>query len=791
MIRPCIGLVYGLVHDLVNYIVGEVVLIFYQIGEYLIMNKMCLLSIALLTCFAAHSVKAEFLCGSRILMDFGPADAINGHATASPDVNGNYWNNWHPYNGNNPIPNGETFPGVIIDTNNTSTGVGFIMTNSFDSNGIRNGGLLAPDSSLLGDFAIATATEDYWFESVGGAALKLTGLNPSLTYDLTMFGTRESTSTRITRYTAIGSNGTKSVDLITSGTAIGTGGYNGNNDTTVSLTGIVPTSTGDIVLDVAIVEGGFAYLGALEVQAKPGLPSNSFPANNEHGVALNTELTWDAPIGIDSPAYNVYLGTASGDLQLVSSAQSATSFVAVLQANTDYFWRVDVEADGTLYTGLNWTFSTSPRLSAKVYLCGGQSNMQGRGLASEIPADIRGPFENIPAFWREWTDWDALQVGMGNVDKFGPTFIFGQDIANYSTNETVLILKYAVDGTDLYSRWRPPSSGGTQGDLYTDFIRVVPEALAKLEVVYSDVEIAGMIWFQGSSDSNTEVRATEYELNLTNFITDLRTEFNVPDMPFIIGDLKVDQSYATFGDVILNAQANVDMNVPFTRSFPTQDLTFTDVVHYDTNGAVACGQRFASVMELARFGECEVYPEFDINLKGLVSYSDNSTYFDLKKSDNVYEKLVEVDSGTYSYLEAKWSTYIPKTKNCTFNIEAWRTANDEGDNFVLSYSMDDIIYTDMLAISRSDDDNSMQSYQLPNGLEGIIYIRAQDTDRTNDNRALDTLNIDKMYFYTQTGCDGTIPGDVNNDCYVDILDFTAVAVSWLDCSDPQNSLCGN
>ncbi len=227
-------------------------------------RKVCLfMLVAMLT--AVNYAHAVAMTDSRVLIDFGPADEINGHLTVSPDVNGNYWNNWHPYNGSHPIPNGEVFNGTVIDASNNATGIALTMTNSFDSNGIRNGGLLAPSAELLGDFAVASATEDYWFESIGGAAILISGLNVNSTYDFRMFGTRESTSSRITRYTAAG----KYVDLQTSGNGIGTGGYNGNNDTIAVLSDLSPDANGEILLDVSVVEGGYAYLGILEITEVP------------------------------------------------------------------------------------------------------------------------------------------------------------------------------------------------------------------------------------------------------------------------------------------------------------------------------------------------------------------------------------------------------------------------------------------------------------------------------------------------------------------------------------------
>ena len=173
------------------------------------MKKFVSLFMVLAFFAVASIVQAAALTGTRVLIDFGPANDDDGRATVSPDINGNYWNSWRPLPGNSAIPAPTSFVGTVVDSYNNATNIGLVMTNSFDSNGIIHGGLLAPSAALLGDFAIASATEDYWFESVGGAAVLISGLNPNQTYDLRMFGTRENTRTRITRYTAFVANGSQ------------------------------------------------------------------------------------------------------------------------------------------------------------------------------------------------------------------------------------------------------------------------------------------------------------------------------------------------------------------------------------------------------------------------------------------------------------------------------------------------------------------------------------------------------------------------------------------------------
>ncbi len=193
-----------------------------------------------------------------ILVDFGPDDVTNGNTTPSPDANGNYWNNVV-----DALPSGT--PVDFVDNANNPTGVSLTVTSEFFKNGINHGGLLSPDSSLLGEFAIPTATQDYFFHT-GTASFKLSGLDPMMGYVLNMFGTRNTTTTRITQYDLVGMD-SSSVTLQTSGTDLGGVGYNGNNSTVAVSDTVQPDANGEISVSVSVVEGGFCYIGLMKVVA--------------------------------------------------------------------------------------------------------------------------------------------------------------------------------------------------------------------------------------------------------------------------------------------------------------------------------------------------------------------------------------------------------------------------------------------------------------------------------------------------------------------------------------------
>lgn len=211
-------------------------------------------SVALVTIASA----AAPATGMSLLIDFGAAGAGNPGTTASPDINGNSWNNF--------VPGGFY---SLVDTLGNMSGIGLSATTGVATN--NPGGLTTPSVALLGDLAIASATQDYIFVSAGATAgFKLDGLDPTKTYDLGLFGTRATTATRETSYVVTGGAGPLSTSLVTSGDNIGSDGmYDGNDDTIANVLGVTPNGDGEILIDVSVLQGNFGYLGAMSIQVVP------------------------------------------------------------------------------------------------------------------------------------------------------------------------------------------------------------------------------------------------------------------------------------------------------------------------------------------------------------------------------------------------------------------------------------------------------------------------------------------------------------------------------------------
>ncbi len=108
----------------------------------------------------------------------------------------------------------------------------------------------------------------------------------------------------------------------------------------------------------------FEIYGTAAPLTPPTKAENPAPTDTNASVTLDqATITWDDGGGADT--YNVYYGTSSGDLSLVSAAQAGESFIVTditdgspFEYLSSRFWRIDsTNGDGTT-TGDEWSFTT-------------------------------------------------------------------------------------------------------------------------------------------------------------------------------------------------------------------------------------------------------------------------------------------------------------------------------------------------------------------------------------------------------------------------------------------------
>merc|ERR1711934_1267740 len=142
-----------------------------------------------------------------------------------------------------------------------------------------------------------------------------------------------------------------------------------------------------------------------------------------------------------------------------------------------------------------------------------------------------------------------MSVGFGvgghtskaNRAHIGPEYGFGFAM-NDALKEKILIIKTAWGGKTLCGDFRPPSSATANkstGFYYKQMLQYVSNVLApaNLTKLFPDLvetgakpKIVGFGWDQGWNDGCGVACTDEYEQNMVNLISDLRKEWNNPDM---------------------------------------------------------------------------------------------------------------------------------------------------------------------------------------------------------------------------------------------------------------------
>jgi hypothetical protein len=208
----------------------------------------------------------------------------------------------------------------------------------------------------------------------------------------------------------------------------------------------------------------------------------------------------------------------------------------------------------------------------KVFILAGQSNMDGRGNADLLTKKEQRALafaqERIQFFYKgtvnnmkemvvidgplDVTDpWEFVKKKFRLNKCFGPELFFGIELSKAYPNQDFLFIKRSQGGTSLYGAWNPDwhfekaqiTKEENKRKLFRDLISTIDQRLNNLPP--DSYELAGMLWVQGESDSNTKfstLPSDTYGQNIVRLIQKVREHYNVPEMPFLmleVGSKKV------------------------------------------------------------------------------------------------------------------------------------------------------------------------------------------------------------------------------------------------------------
>lgn len=274
-----------------------------------------------------------------------------------------------------------------------------------------------------------------------------------------------------------------------------------------------------------------------------------------------------------------------------------------------------------------------PTGPVQLFILSGQSNMVGWGNSQELDSVSRFGHDRRLVMFEEGA-WRPLRPhrpptaaqrdrwGLAE-HTFGPEIGFARALAEAWPNRRIGIVKQAVGGTGIMA-WAPQwneadadiTGDASKGPLYQ---KLLSKAIASQQA--QEVELRGIVWWQGGKDMRDPRAAARYADNLKQLVAALRRDLGMPELPFLIGTYRQGDMPDDLEEIepeappvipgrpgalqVLRAQTDAPQHIPHSATVILRDLpTYPHNVHANTEGLLVAGRRFAATF-LERFAKPE------------------------------------------------------------------------------------------------------------------------------------------------------------------------------------------
>ena len=244
--------------------------------------------------------------------------------------------------------------------------------------------------------------------------------------------------------------------------------------------------------------------------------------------------------------------------------------------------------------------------SYDVYLLAGQSNMDGRGKASDLTPTQSGPFTDVTIYYRNKKQssegWKPLTPGFSVPPKykgelpsptFGPELGFAREMVNANQGQKIALIKGSRGGTSLRVDWNPgePGKPETQGECFRSFCQTIRMATDALTKQGHRFQIRGLLWHQGEADKN--LPSAKYEQRFHELISRIEKEVGVEDLPVVVGEVFNNGKR----DKVRAALQAIGKSGPSFGLVSSDGTTTSDEgTHFDSASQILLGQRYAAEM---------------------------------------------------------------------------------------------------------------------------------------------------------------------------------------------------
>ena len=260
---------------------------------------------------------------------------------------------------------------------------------------------------------------------------------------------------------------------------------------------------------------------------------------------------------------------------------------------------------------------------ATVILLAGQSNASGcsideylkSNVSPEKYAEYEAGYDNVYINYYasganrsdEFVKCSVRQGEAGGY--FGPELGLAERLHESYPDRMFFIIKFAWGGTSLSEKWLSPSSIGKTGTLYKHFISYTRASMEYLISKNYDVEIEGMCWMQGESDSFSVEDGTKYESRLKACLFDVRLALRKyagkDGIGFVDAYIADNPIFWVYCQLVNQSKTKVAESSDLNVIIETRDLITTtepydtpDVPHYDSMSEIELGRRFADALSV-------------------------------------------------------------------------------------------------------------------------------------------------------------------------------------------------
>jgi hypothetical protein len=169
---------------------------------------------------------------------------------------------------------------------------------------------------------------------------------------------------------------------------------------------------------------------------------------------------------------------------------------------------------------------------ALIFILAGQSNMSGRGRLEDMPAlktsDNLFVYSNAGKWQKaqEPIDDPRGQIDQVSADhKAGvsPGLAFAARLAELMPGREIALVPAAKGNTSFADWARNPSRNTLYGSM-----------IARAKEAQQRGCLAGLLWYQGESDSNDAAATRAWPAWFERFVADVRTDLDAPDLPVVM-----------------------------------------------------------------------------------------------------------------------------------------------------------------------------------------------------------------------------------------------------------------